>query len=152
MSKADLINADLKDAMRSKDKLRLETIRAVRGEILKIQKSAVDAVFTDDDFTTIIKKQIKEKNEVIQINLDADRPETAELETQKREILQAYLPPALSTEEITAIIDAILADNPGADLKSMGKIIGATKKAVEATGKDADMGALSKLIKEKLQG
>ena len=152
MSKVDLINADLKDAMRSKDKIRLETIRAVRGEILKIQKASVDAVFTDDDFTKIIKQQIKEKNEVIQINKDAGREDTAEMEAQKREILQAYLPPALTDEELQAIIADVIAQNPGADMKAMGKIMGATKKAVEASGKDADMGKVSGLIKAALQG
>ena len=151
MSKADLINADLKDAMRSKDKVRLETVRAVRGEILKIQKSSVDAVFTDDDFTKIIKSQIKEKNEVIQINKDAGRPETAEIETQKRDFLQAYLPPALSEEDIEKIITDIMAQNPDADIKSMGKIMGATKKAIEATGKDADSAKVAQLIKSKLK-
>lgn len=152
MSKVDLINADLKDAMRSKDKTRLEAIRAVRGEILKIQKASVDAVFTDDDFTKIIKSQVKEKNEVIQINIDAGREEAAALEAEKRDILQAYLPPALSEDELKALIADVVAQNPGADMKSMGKIMGATKKAVEASGKDADMGKVSGLIKAALQG
>ncbi|NQZ57009.1 MAG: GatB/YqeY domain-containing protein, partial [Lentisphaeraceae bacterium] len=65
-------------------------------------------------------------------------------------VLKTYLPPALSTEELAAIVDDAVAKTGASSVKDMGKVMGMSKKAVQESGKDADNRELSELSKKRL--
>ena len=143
------ITTDLKDAMRAKDEVRLDALRAVRGEILKFEKSGKGEI-SDEDIIKSVKTLIKERRELIETARKADRPDIYEGEELRVKVLQTYLPPALSAEELKEIIEAAVASTGAETVKDMGRVMGACRKAVQESGKDADNRELSEMIKQRL--
>lgn len=140
------IQEDMKSAMRTKDSVRLGTIRML---LAAIKQREIDDRITFDDagILKVINKQIKQRRDSIQQFKDANRSELAEKEEQELEVLMTYLPEQLDEAALKALVEKAIADSGAASMKDMGKVMGLLKPQIE--GK-ADMGQVSKLIKSLL--
>ena len=135
-----------KDAMRAKDKQRLNPIRMV---LAAIKQREIDEQITLDDagITSVIVKLVKQRRDSYTQYKDAGRDDLADIEANEITALEAFLPQQLSEEEIIALIDAAIADTNAAGMQDMGKVMGIIKSKAEGR---ADMGKLSGLIKQRL--
>ena len=149
MSLKDKVTTELKDAMRARDEVRLDAIRGIRAEIIKFEKSGKGDI-SDEDIFKSIKTLIKERRELIESAIKAGRDEMKADEEARVEVLQSYLPPALSSEELSSIVEKAVTDIGAESVKDMGRVMGAARKLVQESGKDADNKELSDLIKKRL--
>ncbi|TMN81795.1 MULTISPECIES: GatB/YqeY domain-containing protein [unclassified Pseudoalteromonas] len=135
-----------KDAMRAKDRQRLNPIRMV---LAAIKQREIDEQITLDDagITSVIVKLVKQRRDSYTQYKDAGRDDLAEIEANEITALEAFLPQQLSEEEIIALIDAAIADTNAAGMQDMGKVMGIIKSKAEGR---ADMGKISGLIKQRL--
>ena len=135
-----------KDAMRAKDKQRLNPIRMV---LAAIKQREIDEQITLDDagITSVIEKLVKQRRDSYTQYKDAGRDDLAEIEANEIAALETFLPQQLSDEEIIALIDAAIADTNAAGMQDMGKVMGIIKSKAEGR---ADMGKISGLIKQRL--
>ncbi|WP_377109102.1 GatB/YqeY domain-containing protein [Pseudoalteromonas sp. R86517] len=135
-----------KDAMRAKDKQRLNPIRMVLAAIK--QREIDEQIILDDaGITSVIVKLVKQRRDSYTQYKDAGREDLAEIEANEIAALETFLPQQLSEEEIVALIDAAIADTNAAGMQDMGKVMGIIKSKAEGR---ADMGKLSGLIKQRL--
>ncbi|MBH0031396.1 GatB/YqeY domain-containing protein [Pseudoalteromonas sp. SWYJZ98] len=135
-----------KDAMRAKDKQRLNPIRMV---LAAIKQREIDEQITLDDagITSVIVKLVKQRRDSYTQYKDAGRDDLADIEANEIVALETFLPQQLSEEEIIALIDAAIADTNAAGMQDMGKVMGIIKSKAEDR---ADMGKISGLIKQRL--
>jgi Uncharacterized conserved protein len=148
MSLKDKINEDLKAAMKSGDKLKLETIRSVRALILEFEKSGTGKELTPDDEIKMLSTAAKKRKDSIEQYRNANRPELAEKEEAELKILQEYLPKQLSEEDIADEIKKIAAEIGAAQKEDFPKLMPLAMKNLK--GK-AD-GKIVKAIVEKMLG
>ena len=143
------ITEAMKDAMRAKDKPRLGTIRLALAEIKRIE---VDERIDLDDARVIgvLDKMVKQRRESIKQFEAADRMELAEVEKQEINVLQQFLPGALSESELEAIIKAAVTEIGAESMKDMGKVMGGVMGKLKPTGKMVDGALVQKLVKEAL--
>ena len=142
----DRIREDMKAAMRAHDAASLGTIRLL---LAAIKQREVDEKIEADDAVTlaVIAKMVKQRQDSVKQYLDGGRQDLADKETAEIKVLEAYLPQALTEEEIATIIDEAVAAVGMTGMAAMGKVMGLVKPKV--TGR-ADMGKVSALIKARL--
>jgi len=140
------ITAEMKAAMRAKDKPRLGTIRLIQAEIKRIE---VDERIELDDtrVLAILDKMSKQRRDSLSQFKDAGRDDLAEQEQVELDVIAEFLPAALSDEELQALIDQAVADSGAQAMSDMGKVMGILKPQVQGR---ADMGVVSKQIKARL--
>src|SRR5690554_4564390 len=136
----------VKDAMRAKDKARLTTLRTIQAEFKRIE---VDERIAVDDARAlaVLDKMTKQRRDSATQYRDAGRIELAEQEEQEITVLQEFLPQQLSETEITALVDATIADCGESGMQAMGTVMGQLKPKLQGR---ADMGAVSKIVKARL--
>ena len=141
----DRIAADLKEAMRARDQLRLDTLRSVlSGFTYKRTEAGVD--LSDADESDVVRKQVKQRTDAAGEFEKAGRKELAEKELREREILTAYLPAQKSEDEVRAIVRAIIAELPqGA--RNQGAVM---KVAMPQLKGQADGNLVRKIVTEEL--
>lgn len=146
MALSEKINNDLKEAMKSKDSFRLGVIRMVKGA-MQLEKPNPREDLTDDEVIKVISKQIKMRKDAIKEFESAGREELI-LQNQKEiEILNTYMPPQLSEEELDKIIDEVFAKVNPTSSKDMGMVMKTISPLIK--GK-ADMSLVNQKIKERL--
>ena len=146
MSLKAQITEDMKTAMRAKDSARLGTIRLLQAAMK--QKEVAERVELDDAaIVAIVDKLIKQRKDSISAYEGASRQDLADVEKAEIEVLKVYLPERMSEAEITAAVQAIVADTGAAGPGDMGKVMGAVK--AKLAGK-ADMGLVSAAVKAAL--
>ena len=116
MNLKDKINDDLKAAMKSGDKIRLETVRSIRALILEFEKSGSGKEFTDEEGLRILTVAAKKRKESIEQYKNAGRTDLSDKEEAELKIIEEYLPKQLTAEEILAEVKKI-ADEVGAKSK-----------------------------------
>ena len=122
MSLKERLMADLKEAMKSKDKLRKDVITMVRAAIK--QKEVDERVELDDaDIENIISKQLKEKKSSIEEFKKGNRQDLVDQTNAEIEILLKYLPEQLSDEELKEIIKKVIDENEITSMKDIGKLM-----------------------------
>ena len=143
--KSQIHNA-MKAAMRAKEKARLSVIRLIQAEFKRIE---VDERIEIDDARVLIvlDKMVKQRRDSANQYRDAGRSELEEQELFEIGIIQEFLPQQLTADEITAIIDTAVNDSGASSMADMGKLMALIKPQVQGR---ADMGSVSKLIKQKL--
>ena len=143
--KQQLSNA-MKDAMRAKDKARLGTVRLALSEVKKIE---VDERIDPDDtrIIAVLEKMIKQRRESIKQYEAGSRQDLADIESAEIEVLQEFMPKALSEAEVNAIIAQAMQGTGASSIADMGKVMAAVRPAVIGR---ADMGAISQQIKQQL--
>ncbi|NDP37272.1 MAG: GatB/YqeY domain-containing protein [Rhodoferax sp.] len=148
MTLKDQITEDMKNAMRAHDSERLGTIRLLLAACK--QKEVDERIVLDDAAViAIVDKLIKQRNDSVTAFTQAKRMDLADKEAAEIKVLQAYLPQRLSLEEVTAAVQAIVAQLGATGPGDMGKVMGAVK--AQLAGK-ADMGQVSTAVKAALAG
>lgn len=146
MSLKEQITEDMKNAMRAKDAGKLGTIRLLLAEI---KRKEVDEriELTDAHVTAIVEKMIKQRKDSITQFEAAAREDLAAIERYELGVIEAYLPAKMDEAAIVAEIDKAIAATGAASAADMGKLMGVLKPALAG---QADMGLVSKLVKQKL--
>ncbi len=140
------ISEDMKSAMRAKDSTRLGTIRLLQAA-LKQREVDERIELSDADVISVVEKMLKQRRDSIAAYESANRADLADVEKAEVVVLQTYLPKQLTDEEVSAVLEKVVAETGAASMKDMGKVMAAIKPLV--AGK-ADMGKISGLIKARL--
>jgi len=136
----------MKEALRAKDKPRLSTLRLVLAELKKVEvDERID--LPEDRIISILDKMIKQRRDSVKQYTDGDRPELAATEAAEIEVIQEFMPSALSEAEITAIVDKAIADEDASSMQDMGKVMNAVRPQLAGR---ADMAVVSQLVKQQL--
>ncbi|BEU01914.1 aspartyl-tRNA amidotransferase subunit B [Agarivorans sp. OAG1] len=146
MSLKATLQDEQKAAMRAKDKFRLGTLRMLLAAVKQVE---IDERITldDDQILSIIVKQVKQRKDAAEQFTAAERQDLADKELAEIEILEAFLPQALSEQEVASLIEAAIAQTGAAGMQDMGKVMGILKPQVQGR---ADMGAISAAVRSKL--
>jgi len=148
MSLTEKIAGDLINAMKSKDKVALEAIRAAKTAfVLAKSDKGVDAALTAEEELKIIQKLVKQRRESAAIYKENNRNDLYEKEVAEADVLEKYLPAKLSDEELTVILKDIITRVGAKTPAEMGKVMGVATK--ELAGK-ADGKEISAKVKQLL--
>jgi len=147
MSLNDKINADIKEAMKARETLRLETLRSIRAAILEFEKSCVDREMTSDDELKILNSAVKKRRDAIEQYANAGRTEAAAKEQQELDILMSYLPSQLSADEVRDAIRGVIADVGATGPSDFGKVMGVAVKQLKGR---TDGSTIQAVVKELL--
>lgn len=149
MNLVEKINNDLKEAMKSGDKIRLETIRSIRALILEFQKSGSGKEFTDEEGIRILTAAAKKRKEAIEQFTNANRLDLAEKESAELKIIEEYLPKQLSKEEILEEVKKIANEVGAKDKNDFAKVMPVAAKNLK--GK-ADGKIIREIVEKFLSG
>ncbi|MDX2231558.1 MAG: GatB/YqeY domain-containing protein [Leptolyngbyaceae cyanobacterium bins.349] len=152
MSLKDRITEDIKAAMKAQDKIRLETVRSIKKAILEKEVSVRPAgqdALTDTQEAEVLMQLAKQRRDSIAQYQQAQRADLAAKEAQELAILEEYLPEQLSDEEVSQVIDDIIASVGATSPKDMGKVMGPAMQQLK--GK-TDGKKVQDLVKAKLAG
>ena len=143
------INADIKQAMLTRDSRRLEALRAIKAALLlaKTSKEAHGGEVPDEAGVRILQKLIKQRQESAEMYVAGGRKELAEEEIFQAGIIEQYLPKMLSEDEIREQVKMIVAQVGASSIKDIGKVMGAASK--QFAGK-ADNKIVSEIVKQIL--
>ncbi len=147
MTLEERINEDLKSAMKSGDKVRLDTVRSIRTGIIEYNKSGAGKSMGPDEEIKLLNSAAKKRRDAIEMYKQANRPELLAKEEEELRIIQEYLPKQLTNDEIKEIINKIVISSGAQGMKEMGKVMGLSMK--ELSGK-ADGNVVQGLVKEIL--
>ena len=148
MSLLKKIDIDIKFAMKSKDALSLESLRAVKSSILLFKtKSGSSIDLSDQDEIKILQKLVKQRKDSAEIYKNQNRLELCNTELNQAKIIESYLPKQLSPSEVSIIIDKIIIKLNASSMKDMGKVMGLASK--ELSGK-SDGKTISEIVRKKL--
>ena len=148
MNLKDKINEDLKSAMRSGDKLKLETVRSIRALILEFEKSGMNKVLTPDDEIKMLSTAVKKRKESIEQYNNAGRADLANKEEKEMHILLEYLPAQLSEGEVEKEVRKIAEEMGALKKEDFSKLMPAAMKTLKGR---AD-GKMIRLLVEKILG
>jgi uncharacterized protein YqeY len=136
---AEQIDHDLKEAMKARDAARLGTLRMLKSALkyAAIEKSGADAVVDDETAVTVIRKQIKQREDAAEGFEKGGRPDSAASERAEIEVMTVYLPAALSAEELAAIVKEAITESGATCKAQMGAVmkLAQVKAAGRADGK-----------------
>jgi len=139
---------ELKAAMRAKDTLKLEALRAIKSAVLLAKTaSAGDAELSEEEEIKLLQKLVKQRKDSALIFREQKRDDLATPEEAQAEVIAKFLPEQLTTEAIEKIIDDIIAKTGAEGMKDMGKVMGMASK--EMAGK-ADGKTISTIVKQRL--
>ena len=146
MSLKEILKSDLKDAMKAKDIMKRDSIRAINTMIKQIE---VDEriELKDNDIIKLIQKGIKQRDEAIIQYKEAKRDDLIEKEQKQIDIFSLYLPKQLNDEELEIIIQNIINEVGATTMKDMGKIMNPAKEKV---GGEADGKRINLMVKKLL--
>ena len=148
MSLRERLEADMKTAMKSRDTLRLETIRGVRGA-MRNKEIELAETLNDDGILRVIRTLVKQRADSIEQFQAAGRSELVEKETAERRLLESYLPVAPDPKAVEGAVAAVIAELGAQGPKDMGRVM---KAALEKLGAGADGKLVSQAAKRLLAG
>ena len=130
MEMFDRISNDIKDAMKAKDKVRLETLRNIKKVFLEAKTApGANDTLTDDAAMKIMQKLVKQGKDSATLYAEQGRADLAEAELAQVAVIETYLPKQMGAEELEAALRTIIAEVGAEGPKDMGKVMGtATKK------------------------
>jgi uncharacterized protein YqeY len=140
------ISDAMKNAMRAKDKARLSAIRLMLAELKRVE---IDEriELEDDRILGILDKMLKQRRDSIKQYESGNRQDLADVEQAEIDVIQEFMPAALTDEEITSIIEDAIQESGAASMKEMGAVMNIVRPKVMGR---ADMGQVSGLVKSKL--
>ncbi len=150
MNLKEKIVADMTQAMKAKDANRLSTLRMAKAAVMNEEnKRGIGAVLSDDEVTKILTTLVKQRKDSIAQFTANGRAELAEKEQAELSVLEEYLPQAASQEEVTAAVEAAIAETGASSIKEMGAVMKAAIAKLQ--GKNPDGKMVSETVKSKLQ-
>ncbi len=146
---SDTVTEDIKNAMRAKDSLALNTLRALKSALKNtaIDKGGADVVLDDSEVIAVVRKQVKQRQDSITQFEQAGRTELSDQEKAEITVLEKYLPSALSPEELNQAVAEAIAETGATSRADMGKVM---KVLQEKTAGRADGKTLSQAVQSKL--
>ena len=142
------VSNDIKEAMKAKDKVRLETLRNIKKFFLEAKTApGANDTLADADALKIIQKLVKQGKDSAEIYKGQGRMDLADTELSQVQVMEAYLPQPLSPEELEIRIKEIITKTGASNMKDMGKVMGIASK--ELAGK-AEGRAISDTVKKLL--
>lgn len=138
---------DLKEAMKARDKVRMETIRGLRAQ-LKNREIEKGSALNEEEEIQVLTSAVKKRKESIEQFRAVNRPERAEEEERELRIIQQYLPEQMGEEEIARLVEDAIRETAAASLKDMGKVMGKIMPRVKGR---ADGRLVQSMVKKKLE-
>lgn len=143
MNLFDTINEAMKQAMKNRDRVRLEALKGIKKEFLEAKTApGANGELPDDKATAILVKMAKQRKESASIYKENGREELAAGELAELAVIEEYLPKALSPEELEAEIRAIIAETGATSPKEMGKVMGVATKRLAGRAEGSQISAL----------
>lgn len=150
MSKiSEQIVAGMKEAMKSKNSIVLNTLRGLKSAMTNaaIEKGSLSTVLDEAEELAVVRKQIKQREDSVEQYEKADRMDLSEKEKSEIAILQQFLPAPMAEEEVVSILDSVIAETGALSKKDMGNVM---KLMRERTEGRVDGKTLSRLVGAKL--
>ena len=148
MSFQDELNTKLKEAMREKNTVALESLRAIKSAILLLQtQSGAKETPDDSEITKLLQKLVKQRKESASIFREQGRDDLAELEEAQIEVISQFLPEQLSSSAVAKIIDEVIEKVGATKMKDMGKVMGMANKQLAG---QADGKLIAEIVKKRL--
>ena len=148
MTLQERISADMKEAMKAKDKVRLAALRDIKSKILlALTESGGSDALDDGDVMKILSKQLKQREDTLAIYQEQGRDDLVAEEEAQAEVLRAYLPQPLTPEELQDAVQSIIAELGASSMADMGRVMGTA--SARLAGK-ADGKAISALVRQAL--
>lgn len=138
---------EIKAAMRAKDPMKLEALRAIKSELLLAQTGGSKEGISEEEEIKILQRLVKQRKESAAIYKEQGRDDLAQPEEEQAAVIEQFLPEQLSEAEIEAKVEEIIAQTGAEGMKDMGKVMGMASK--ELAGK-ADGKTISNIVKQKL--
>ena len=147
MSLSTQIMEEMKNAMRAKDTIALEALRAIKSEILLAQTATGSKEeITEADEIKILQKLVKMRKDSATIFTTQNRPDLAEPELAQIAIIEKFLPAQLSEAEIEVVVAKIIADTGASGIASMGKVMGLASAQLGGTAEGKTISAIVKKL------
>lgn len=142
------INESIKDSMKEKNRLRLDSLRAIKSAILieKTKSGSKDQI-EESVVLKILQKMVKQRNDSAKIYFEQNRKELAEIEVSQANIISEFLPTQLSESELSEMIDKVIKEVGAESMKDMGKVI---SKVNERVSGQAEGRVIAEIVKKKL--
>ncbi|SHI75136.1 GatB/YqeY domain-containing protein [Flavobacterium terrae] len=148
MSLSAKIMDEMKNAMRAKDTVALEALRAIKSAILLAQtESGAKEDLSADDEIKLLQRLVKQRKDSATIYTEQNRPDLAEPEIAQVAVIEKFLPAQLSEAEVEVAIAKIIADGGFSGMAAMGQVMGAASKALAG---QADGKTISNIVKKLL--
>ena len=148
MKLSEKIDIQIKEAMKNKDSLVLESLRAIKSSILLFNtKKGNTSDMSESDEINILSRLVKQRKESADIYLSQNRSDLAKIEIDQSEIIKQFLPEQLSEAEIEAFVIDVIKKTNSSSMKDMGKVMGMATK--ELSGK-ADGKTISQIVRKNL--
>src|SRR6185503_15520307 len=149
MTLTDKVNGEVAAAMKAKDQVRLSALRMLKAAIMNkgVEKKRD---LEDAEVLQVVASLVKQRRDSVEQFAKAGRTDLVDKETAEIAILEHYLPPAVSAEEIEAAVDAAIAETGASSAKDMGKVMKAVMPKL--AGKNADGKAVNEAVRRKLGG
>jgi hypothetical protein len=142
----DTITQKIGEALKAHDEIRLSTLRLL-SSAFNYEFIAKQHKLTEDEELVVVRKEAKKRKEAIEAYEKAGYKDRADKEAKELAILQEYLPPEVSDDEIVKLVDEAIKETQAVSIKDMGKVIGLVK---EKTKGAADGAKIAQLVKSKL--
>lgn len=144
----DQISNDIKEAMKARDKVRLEALRNIKKVFIEAKTApGANDTLEDAQALKILQKLAKQGHDSADLYTSQNRPDLAEEEMAQVNVIESYLPKQMSEEEIEAVVKEIIAQTGAQSMKEMGKVMGIANK--QLAGK-ADGKKISEIVKKLL--
>jgi uncharacterized protein YqeY len=147
MTLQETIQAHITDAMRTKDSLRLNTLRMMKSAVKNKEIEKMKPL-DENEVLAVFNMLVKQRKDSVEQFRKGDREELAQKEEAEIKIIEEYLPAAASEDDIRRAIDEAVQESGAASMKDMGKVMKAA--LTRLAGKSVDGGRVSQLVKEKL--
>lgn len=148
MSLQTQIMEEIKTAMKAKDTVALESLRAIKSELLLASTaSGSKEELSEDDEIKLLQRLVKTRKESARIFTEQNRPDLAEPELAQVAVIEKFLPAQLSEEEVEAVVAKIIAETGASGIASMGKIMGLASAQLGGT---AEGKTISTIVKKLL--
>ena len=142
------LSEEIKNAMREKDSLKLESLRAIKSALILAQTaSGADADLNEEASIKLLQRLVKQRKESALIYKEQGRNDLAEPEEAQAKIIASFLPEQLSEEEVIKIVSEVISQTGAEGIKDMGKVMGVTSKKL--AGK-AEGRLIADIVKKKL--
>lgn len=149
MTLLERIDQDLKQALLQGKKEDVAVLRGIKSVIQNeaINKRSQGTELTDQDIEAVLSKEVKKRQETVDLYLKANEQERANKELAEKKIIENYLPQQMSDEELQRLVDEVISSMDTVTSQQMGQIIGAVKARA---GSAADGGRIAAIVKGKL--
>ncbi|MFA5004626.1 MAG: GatB/YqeY domain-containing protein [Candidatus Omnitrophota bacterium] len=138
---------DYKEAMKARDALKSSVLSFLRADLMNLAVAKKKNALDDPEAVSVIKKQIKQRQDSIEQFTKGNRLEMAEKEKSELEILKAYLPPELAEDEVKKVIAQVVSETGASSMKDMGRVM---KEVNAKLAGQADGKLVAELVKQSL--